>query len=220
MRQALKVVAIVAAMAVALASSGVAWYVFSAPSVQHLALAHDLIDGTSAQGQQLLTATPAKTDYDQLNPYFVTQSRRAFCGVASSTIVVNAALHRQTPVTQHRHCSRLRHQPCEVSLLFHLVASRSTRSQTSFAPTGYKCRSYMRHNLVLSPSATPPAPRSPNRRPFSSSTTIGQRLSRRVPGIYLRSARTALRRIECLSSMSRHTNTRTRGFLHRSSGMH
>ena len=100
MRQALKVVTIVAAMAVALASSGVAWYVFSAPSAQHLALAHDLIDGTSAQGRQLLAATPAKTDYDQLNPYFVSQSRRAFCGVASSTIVINAALHQQTSVTQ------------------------------------------------------------------------------------------------------------------------
>jgi hypothetical protein len=100
MKKALKLVAIVAAMAVALGSSGVAWYVFSAPSAQHLALAHDLIDGTSAQGQQLLAAAPAKTDYDQLNPYFVSQSRRAFCGVASSVIVINAALHQQAPVTQ------------------------------------------------------------------------------------------------------------------------
>jgi hypothetical protein len=100
MKKAFKVIIIVATVTLALASSGVAWYVFSAPSAQHLTLARDLIDGTSAQGQQLLAATPAKVDYDQLNPYFVSQTRRAFCGVASSTIVINAALHQQTPVTQ------------------------------------------------------------------------------------------------------------------------
>ena len=100
MKHALKVIAIVVAMTTALASSGIAWYVFSAPPAEHLALARDLIDGTTTQGRQLLAATPAKSDYDQLNPYFVPQSRRAFCGVASSAIVINAALHQRPAVTQ------------------------------------------------------------------------------------------------------------------------
>jgi glutathione-S-conjugate glycine hydrolase len=100
MKQALRIVAVVAAISVAAASSGVVWYAFSAPPAQHLALAHDLVDGTSAQGRQLLAETPARRDYDQLNPYFVSQSRRAFCGVATGAVVINAALRPQTPVTQ------------------------------------------------------------------------------------------------------------------------
>jgi hypothetical protein len=100
MKKALKLGAIVVAMTAALASAGIGWYAFSAPPASHLALPADLIDATSAQGQQLLDATAAKTDYDQLNPYFVSQSRRAFCGAASSAIVINAALHQQPPVTQ------------------------------------------------------------------------------------------------------------------------
>lgn len=100
MKKALKLAAIVVAMTAALASSGIAWYVFSAPPAQHLPLAAELIDATSAQGRQLLAATPAKSDYEQLNPHFVPQSRRAFCGVASSAIVINAALRPQSPVTQ------------------------------------------------------------------------------------------------------------------------
>src|SRR5213593_4204683 len=99
-KQALKVVAIAVAMTATLASSGIAWYAFSAPPAHQLALAHDLIDGASAQGQQLLATTPAKSDYDQLNPYFVPQSRRAFCGIATSAIVINAALRRQPAMTQ------------------------------------------------------------------------------------------------------------------------
>ena len=100
MKHALKAIAIFLAMAATLASSGIAWYAFSAPPREHLALARDLIDGTSAQGRQLLAATPAKSDYDQLDPYFVAQSRRAFCGIATSAIVINAALRRQPAMTQ------------------------------------------------------------------------------------------------------------------------
>jgi hypothetical protein len=100
MKRTWKVVAIVAAMTAALASSGVAWYGFSAPPAQELALADDLIAGTSTQGQQLLAASPATRDYEQLNPFFVAQSRRAFCGVASSAIVVNAVLRGRPAVTQ------------------------------------------------------------------------------------------------------------------------
>jgi hypothetical protein len=54
MKQALKVIAIMVAITAALASSGVAWYAFSVPPAEHLALARDLIDGKSAQGWQLL----------------------------------------------------------------------------------------------------------------------------------------------------------------------
>jgi hypothetical protein len=100
MKQVLKFVGVVVAMAAALTSSGIAWYVFSTPAPSYVALPDDLIDGTSAQGQQLIAATAAKSDYDQLNSYFVPQIRRAFCGVASSAMVINAAYRRQPPVTQ------------------------------------------------------------------------------------------------------------------------
>src|SRR5258705_4507969 len=96
----LKAVAIVVAITVALGTSGIAWYMFSSPPVQHLALTPDLIDGMSVQGGHLLAESPAKTDYDQLNPYFESEKRRAFCGVASSIIVINAALSPQPQVTQ------------------------------------------------------------------------------------------------------------------------
>ena len=90
-----KIAGIVASAILALGMLGTAWVLFSTPPVHWLALAPDLIDATSAAGQQLLYGTPAKTDNGQLVPEFVSQSRRAFCGVASSVTVINALVQPQ-----------------------------------------------------------------------------------------------------------------------------
>lgn len=74
------------------------WYFFTAPSPLHLPLAQDLVDATSPRGQQLLdAAVTARVDFAQLAPYFVPQARRAFCGVATATMVLNA-IHPPTPL--------------------------------------------------------------------------------------------------------------------------
>lgn len=75
-------------------------YATSAPPVQRLTLARELVDASSAEGSRLLAAAAAKTDYGQLEPHFIAQGRRAFCGVASGVMVINAALKRDPPLTQ------------------------------------------------------------------------------------------------------------------------
>src|SRR5512134_3996449 len=82
----------VPAMALLLVASVGSWYAFSAPPVENLPLAGDLIAISSAEGRQLLAATPLKTDYHQLEPFLLPQVRRAFCGPATSAAVINAAL--------------------------------------------------------------------------------------------------------------------------------
>jgi hypothetical protein len=86
--------------AIVVVFSVVAWYAFSPPPVQHLPLAPDLIDATAPTGEQMFVRTSIKTDYQQLVPEFVGQSRRGFCGVASSVAVINATLHPQPRLTQ------------------------------------------------------------------------------------------------------------------------
>jgi hypothetical protein len=82
------------------AVSGVGWYAFSDPPVQHLALPPHLVDATSTEGRRLLAEALAKADFEQLAPHFVVQSRRGFCGVATGSMVINAVLHPPQPVTQ------------------------------------------------------------------------------------------------------------------------
>ncbi|WP_223515204.1 phytochelatin synthase family protein [Pseudomonas sp. GL-R-26] len=100
MKQWLRRVAIAVASLLTMGLSGIAWYGFSTPTLDRLSLSHTLIDATSIEGKHLLATASARADFDQLAPYFVQQSRRAFCGVASATIVINAILHPQPPVTQ------------------------------------------------------------------------------------------------------------------------
>lgn len=96
----LKFVALAVAIVLTMGLSGVGWWGFSAPPVDRLPLPRHLIDATAAEGQALLVATPFRVDHNQLLPYFVPQSRRAFCGVASSTIVTNALRHPQPLLSQ------------------------------------------------------------------------------------------------------------------------
>jgi hypothetical protein len=83
-----------------LVTSSVAWYALSTPPVENLALPSDLIAISSTEGRQLLQSSPNKTDYGQLEPVLLAQSRRGFCGPATSAAVINAAFKPQPMVTQ------------------------------------------------------------------------------------------------------------------------
>lgn len=100
MRRSLKLVALAIPTTALLLASGVAWYAFSAPPVENRPLAADLVAVSSAEGRELLAASPTKIDFGQLEPYLLPQERRAFCGPATSAAVINAALAPQTRVTQ------------------------------------------------------------------------------------------------------------------------
>ncbi|MCW3479529.1 phytochelatin synthase family protein [Neisseriaceae bacterium JH1-16] len=100
MKRGLKAAAMAVATTLVLGFSGVIWYGFSEPPVHRLPLAHDLVDATSTEGKALLATSSARVAYGELVPYFVAQSRRAYCGVATGSIVTNAALHRQPFLTQ------------------------------------------------------------------------------------------------------------------------
>ena len=65
-------------------------YALSAPPVESLRLASDLIAVSSTEGRQLLATSQMKIDYDQLDPFLRPQIRRAFCGPATSAAVINA----------------------------------------------------------------------------------------------------------------------------------
>lgn len=86
--------------AVLLFLAGGAWYALSEPPVQHLPLASDLVAASTGEGRELLMAASGKVDYGQLDPFLEPQSRRAFCGPATSVAVINAALRPAVRVTQ------------------------------------------------------------------------------------------------------------------------
>ena len=71
-------------------------FAFHAPSVNLLPLPQELIDAGSAKGQEILSHSRFKADYSALSGNFETQSRPAYCGVASSVMVLNA-LHGAGP---------------------------------------------------------------------------------------------------------------------------
>lgn len=100
MRRLFKISGIALALILIVGLSAVAWFMLSTPGTQRLALIPDLIDIHSAQGQQLLHEAAAQVDLAQLQPEFETQNRRAFCGVASSVMVINAILQPQPRLTQ------------------------------------------------------------------------------------------------------------------------
>ncbi len=57
---------------------------------QTLSLPQDLVAVDSLQGQELLMASTARQDYFPLSNQFITQKNGAFCGVASSVMILNA----------------------------------------------------------------------------------------------------------------------------------
>ncbi len=75
-------------------------FVFSTPKIALQDLPQNLISHESLMGKKLLAESNFSADYSSLKANFVSQSRRAFCGVASSVAAINAVGNAQPPVTQ------------------------------------------------------------------------------------------------------------------------
>ncbi len=73
---------------------------FRTPSFNRLPLPDSLIAADSSAGQKLFVSSQFTADYDDLTSHFVAQSRPAFCGVASSVVVLNALRHSAPQVNQ------------------------------------------------------------------------------------------------------------------------
>ncbi len=69
---------------------------FRAPSLHRLPLPSTLISTESPAGAQLLSQSAFTADNADLHRFFESQSRAAYCGVASSVIVLNALHHGET----------------------------------------------------------------------------------------------------------------------------
>jgi len=50
----------------------------------------------------LQSPSVSRADYDALSPHFVAQARRAYCGVASATVVLNALDPAEAEISQDR----------------------------------------------------------------------------------------------------------------------
>jgi hypothetical protein len=100
MKRALRVAG--AVLAVALAAGGAwAWNAAtSAPAVALLPLPESLIAADTPAGRQLLAESTLKADHAALAGAFEPQSRPAYCGVASSVIVLNALAAGAPRLTQ------------------------------------------------------------------------------------------------------------------------
>lgn len=57
---------------------------------QTLSVPQNLINFSSAEGEELLMESEARQDYFPLSMQFVTQKNQAYCGIASSIMVLNA----------------------------------------------------------------------------------------------------------------------------------
>jgi hypothetical protein len=90
----------VAVIAASVAGYGFWKMAYQIPGSDPTPLPAQLIDLHSPQGQTLLTSSAYKADYPDLAKNFEGQSRRAYCGVASAVIVLNAIHRESSPVTQ------------------------------------------------------------------------------------------------------------------------
>jgi len=95
-----RIVGIASTLLVVLAGLGIWNAALRVPSIDRLALPVDLIAADSAAGKALLEEKNFIADYDALSRNFESQSRPAFCGVASSVVVLNALHGSQPRLTQ------------------------------------------------------------------------------------------------------------------------
>ena len=75
-------------------------FALGTPKIAIQDLPSNLVSIKSKMGQRLLAESDFRADYSSLEKNFVSQSRRAFCGVASSVTALNALRDSQPPVTQ------------------------------------------------------------------------------------------------------------------------
>lgn len=73
---------------------------FSTPKTDLQPLPNNLVSLKSEIGNNLLAESNFRADYSNLKHNFESQSRRAFCGVASSVIALNSLGNSQPAVTQ------------------------------------------------------------------------------------------------------------------------
>ena len=76
-------------------------------NAQTTPVASNLIDLNSTEGDQLLIASNARTDYIPLSIEFVTQDNLAYCGVASMVMVLNALEVPAPETPQYRNFFRI-----------------------------------------------------------------------------------------------------------------
>lgn len=96
MKRLLKIAGAGLAVLLAVAVATVWYLAFRTPPRNPVPLPDSLISIESANGQALLAESRFVADYERLSENFVSQERRAFCGVASSVVVLNA-LRRPNP---------------------------------------------------------------------------------------------------------------------------
>jgi hypothetical protein len=100
MKRSLRVASVAFFMTVALAGLGVWHAAFRTPSIDLLPLPERLIAVDSSGGKKLLSETRYVADYDVLIRNFESQSRPAFCGVASAVVILNALRSSPPRMTQ------------------------------------------------------------------------------------------------------------------------
>lgn len=100
MKRLSRIVGVASSIFFVLAGVGIWNAAFRVPSMDRLALPAGLIAAGSATGKQLLDEKDYTADYELLTRNFESQSRPAFCGVASSVVVLNALRNSQPRLTQ------------------------------------------------------------------------------------------------------------------------
>ena len=75
-------------------------FVFNTPKITLDNLPPNLISSKSKKGQKLLSESKFNADYSSLKDNFVSQSKRTFCGVASSVIALNSLRNSFPTVNQ------------------------------------------------------------------------------------------------------------------------
>ncbi|MBD1846266.1 phytochelatin synthase family protein [Cyanobacteria bacterium FACHB-63] len=91
---------IITASILGMGATGISVYLLTPSAIDRRLVPSKLIALDSAKGQQLLAQSRAKQDYASLFERFQTQKLRAYCGVASAVMVVNALKTSSPPLTQ------------------------------------------------------------------------------------------------------------------------
>ena len=100
LRKTIRYVGIASLFCLAILMKRIINFAFTTPKNALEKLPSNLISLNSQMGQELLRQSKYRNNYFNLHPNFVSQSRKAFCGVASSVIAVNTLSQNSTSITQ------------------------------------------------------------------------------------------------------------------------